>query len=81
LFFFGIHLILLGKILGRPRLIGILLALAGTMYMVDTGAHFVLPNYEDHASIFLALVAIPSIAGEMSLAVWLLIRGGKPGKN
>jgi len=81
LFFFGIHLILLGKILVRPRLIGILLALAGIMYMVDTGAHFVLPNYEDHASIFLALVAIPSIAGEMSLAIWLLIRGGKPGKD
>jgi hypothetical protein len=81
LFFFGIHLILLGKILGRPRLIGILLALAGTMYMVDTGAHFLLPNYEDHASIFLALVAIPSIAGEMSLAIWLLIRGGKPVKG
>ena len=44
LFFFGIHLILLGKIIGRPRLIGIFLTLAGIMYMVDTGAHFLLPG-------------------------------------
>lgn len=81
LFFFGIHLILLGTIIGRPRLIGIFLALAGTMYMIDTGAHFLLPDYDSHASVFLALVAIPSIVGEMSFSVWLLIRGGKDENN
>ncbi len=81
LFFFGIHLILLGTIIGRPRLIGIFLALAGTMYMIDTGAHFLLPDYDSHASVFLALVAIPSIVGEMSFSVWLLIRGGKDEKK
>jgi glucan phosphoethanolaminetransferase (alkaline phosphatase superfamily) len=77
LFFFGIHLILLGNILRRPRLISLFLAIAGVMYMVDTGAHFLLPNYDQYASIFLALVAIPSIGGEMALSVWLLLRGGK----
>ena len=77
LFFFGIHLILLAGILGRPRLISIFLILAGIMYMVDTGAHFVLPDYDRYASIFLALVAIPSIGGEMALSIWLLIKGGK----
>lgn len=81
LFFFGLHLILLGKIIGRPRLIGVFLALAGTMYMVDTGAHFLLPAYERYASVFLAMVAIPSIAGEMSFSIWLLIKGGKAGKK
>jgi hypothetical protein len=45
--------------------------------MIDTAAHFVLPNYETYESIFLALVAIPSILGEMSFAIWLLIKGGK----
>jgi len=80
LFFFGIHLILLGKILGRPRFIGIFLALAGIMYMVDTGAHFLLPDYDRHASVFLAMVAIPSIVGEMSFSIWLLIKGGKDKK-
>ncbi len=77
LFFFGIHLILLGKIAGKPRIIAVFLIIAGCMYMIDTGAHFMLPNYEAHASIFLALVAIPSIFGEMSFAIWLLIKGGK----
>ena len=77
LFFFGIHLILLGKILGKPRAIAFFLAIAGIMYMVDTSAHFVFPNYESYGSIFLALVAIPSIIGEMSFTVWLLAKGGK----
>ncbi len=77
LFFFGVHLILLGRIIGRPKIIGIFLVFAGAMYMVDTAAHFVLPNYEDYAAIFLALVAIPSIVGEMAFSIWLLVKGGK----
>jgi hypothetical protein len=77
LFFFGIHLILLGRIIGRPKIIALFLGIAGIMYMVDTGAHFLLPNYDDYSSIFLALVAIPSIVGEMSFSIWLLVKGGK----
>jgi hypothetical protein len=77
LFFFGIHLILLGRIIGKPKVIAFFLVIAGIMYMIDTGAHFMLPNYEAYGSIFLALVAIPSIVGEMSFAIWLLIKGGK----
>ena len=77
LFFFGIHLILLGRIIGKPKIIAVFLVIAGIMYMVDTSAHFLLQNYEEYSSIFLALVAIPSIVGEMSLALWLLIKGGK----
>ncbi|MFG6687352.1 DUF4386 domain-containing protein [Mariniflexile sp. HNIBRBA6329] len=77
LFFFGIHLILLGKIIGKPKIIAFFLLIAGTMYMIDTGAHFMLPDYEAYGSIFLALVAIPSIIGEMSFAIWLLIKSGK----
>ena len=77
LFFFGIHLILLAKIIGKPMPIAILLFIAGVMYMVDTAAHFMLENYEAYGSIFLALVAIPSILGEMSFAIWLLLKGGK----
>lgn len=77
LFFFGVHLILLGIIIGKPKIIALFLVIAGIMYMTDTAAHFMLPNYEDYASVFLALVAIPSILGEMSFSVWLLIKGGK----
>ena len=81
LFFFGIHLIMLGKIIGNPKIIALLLAIAGAMYMVDTVAHFMLPNYDAYGSIFLMLVAVPSIIGEMSFAIWLLIKGGKEEYN
>ena len=77
LFFFGVHIILLGKIIAKPRIIAVFLVVAGIMYMIDTGAHFLLPNYQTYASIFLALVAIPSVLGEMSFTIWLLIKGGK----
>jgi hypothetical protein len=77
LFFFGIHLILLARILGKPRFIAIFLFIAGIMYMVDTTAHFLLPNYYDYKDIFLALVAVPSIFGEMAFSIWLLAKGGK----
>ena len=77
LFFFGIHLMFLARIIRNPKLIALFLILAGIMYMVDTCAHFLLPNYSDYASIFLAMVAIPSILGEMSFAIWLLARGAK----
>ena len=77
LFFFGIHLILLGRIIRKPKLIAVFLIIAGIMYMVDTAAHFIFPHYEAHASLFLALVAIPSIIGEMSFAVWLLVKSNR----
>ena len=77
LFFFGIHLILLSRILEIPSIIAVFLTIAGIMYMVDTTAHFMMANYEAYSSIFLGLVAAPSIIGEMSLAIWLLIKGGK----
>ncbi len=77
LFFFGIHLVLLGNIIGKPKVIAWFLILAGLMYVVDTAAHFMLPNYESYSAVFLALVAIPSVVGEMSFAVWLLVKGGQ----
>lgn len=77
LFFFGIHLIFLGQIIGQSRIIAFFLVIAGIMYMIDTGAHFLMADYQDYTSIFLALVAIPSIVGEMSFSIWLLVRGGK----
>ena len=77
LFFFGIHLFLLGRIIEKPKVISFFLMLAGTVYMIDTAAHFLFVNYSDYASIFLAMVASPSIIGEMSFAIWLLVKGGK----
>lgn len=73
---FGAHLVVLGVLLLKargPRWIAWLLLAAGAAYVVDTVAHLVLADYEASADLLLALVAVPSIVGEMSLAVWLLL--------
>lgn len=56
-----------------PRWIAWFLLAAGAAYVVDTVAHLVLANYEASADLLLAVVAVPSIVGEMSFAVWLLL--------
>lgn len=79
LFFFGVHLMMLSKILKGSAPIWITLALfvAGAMYMLDTFAQFVFTSYDLYADIFLTLVIIPSILGEMSLSIWLLLKSRK----
>jgi hypothetical protein len=78
---FGLHLILLGALVFRmeaaPKVIGALLVLAGSAYVFDTLANALLPSYEDHEDLFLAIVAVPSLIGEFAFAIWLLLRGGK----
>jgi hypothetical protein len=73
---FGAHLVVLGVLLLKangPHWIAWLLLAAGAAYVVDTVAHLVLADYEASADLFLAIVAVPSIVGEMSFAVWLLL--------
>ena len=73
---FGAHLVVLGVLLLKargPRWIAWVLLAAGVAYVVDTGAHLVLADYEASADLFLAIVAVPSILGELSFAVWLLL--------
>ena len=77
LFLFGFHLILLGKIIHSPKILRILITIAGSMYIIDSIAYFLLSNYQQYASIFLILVAVTSIVGEMTLTIWLLSKGGK----
>jgi hypothetical protein len=78
---FGVHLILLGALMFRmeiaPKIVGVLLMLAGAAYVFDTLANALLPSYEDNEDMFLAIVAVPSVIGEFVFAMWLLLRGGK----
>lgn len=79
--FFGIHLLLLGYLAVKsgfmPKIIGVLLLIAGTAYFGSNLAKLVMPNYDAYEAVFTAVVAIPSIIGELSLAIWLLVKGGK----
>lgn len=78
---FGIHLLLMGYLAVRsgfvPKALGYILMVAGAAYVVDTVANITLANYSDHASLFLAVVAIPSIISEGWFGLWLLLRGGR----
>lgn len=78
---FGIHLILMGYLVVRSgyvtRVLGYVLMVAGVAYVADTLANALLSNYSDVEGLFLAIVAVPSVIGELWLTIWLLARGGK----
>lgn len=81
LVFFGFHLLVLGYLAIKsgsvPKIISILLLLAGFGYILDSFAHLLLSNYADYAAFFLIIVAVPGTVGELGLCLWLLFRGGK----
>jgi hypothetical protein len=78
---FGIHLMFLGSLVIRsgdaPKALGYVLLAAGTGYVIDTTANALLGNYNDYESLFLVIVAVPSIVGEGWLGLWLLLKAGK----
>lgn len=78
---FGVHLMLVGYLVLKsrlaPKMLGYVLLVAGIAYVVDTLAVSLIANYEDYADAFLAMVALPSIVGEMWLGLWLLLRAGR----
>lgn len=73
---FGVHVILLGRLLlltaAGPRVLAWVLVAAGTAYVVDTVAHLALADYEAWSTPFLVLVGLPSVVGELWLTIWLL---------
>ncbi|WP_062378536.1 DUF4386 domain-containing protein [Demequina pelophila] len=75
---FGLHLLVLGRILVAsrigPRVLGYGLGVAGVAYIADTFAHLLLANYADFGGAFLAIVATASIVTEVWFTVWLLMR-------
>lgn len=75
LVFFGVHCLLLGWLFWRsglvPRLIGGLLVAGGVGYLVDCFTSFLAPQW--HPNVVPVLVA--PVLGEVSICLWLLIRG------
>lgn len=75
---FGVHLMFLGFMVTRsataPRLLGYFMMAAGAAYVIDTTAYTLLSNYQDHANLFLIMVAVPSVVAEGWLGLWLLLR-------
>jgi hypothetical protein len=79
LLFTGCFLLVAGYLIRRsgylPRLIGVLYQIAGVAYIANTLALIVAPAWSGR--IMIAAVA-PVIVGEVSLAIWLLVKGVDP---
>jgi hypothetical protein len=74
--FFGIQCISIGYLVARstflPRILGILLGLGGTSYVIASFANFLIPSFGPHLVPFVFPVAL---IGEGSLTLWLLVKG------
>ncbi len=81
LVFFGIHLLIMGYLMIRsahfPSWIGGLIQAAGLVYVVDSVASFSMPDYNQYTAFFEMMVVIPSVLGELSFCLFLLIKGIK----
>lgn len=81
---FGFHLIVIGFMMRKsaiaPRGLAWVLTIAGAAYIIDTTAYATLSNYADFADVLLAMVALPSVVGELWFAFWLLSKGRKTAK-
>jgi hypothetical protein len=74
LIFFGIHLSILGYLVFKsgyiPKILGVLLIIAGLGYLIDNFVIFLLPNYG-------ATIAMVTFIGELLFMLWLLFKRGK----
>jgi hypothetical protein len=74
--FFGLWLLPLGYLVYRsgfvPRAIGVLLAVGCFGYLADTFVQFLAPGIAESVEPF---VLAPAAVGELSLVVFLLVRG------
>jgi hypothetical protein len=81
LVFFGLHLFFLGYLILKssylPSVIGVLLMVASVGYLTDSFANFLMPGYTAYKTIFMTIVIVPGVIGELSLAMWLLIKGAR----
>jgi len=76
--FFGVHCLVLGYLLFQsdlfPGILGVLLVFAAFGYLIESFGNFLLPGYE---ALFAWIVAFPAAIGELSLCVWLMVKGIK----
>jgi hypothetical protein len=81
LVFFGLSLSVLGYLVFKsgyfPRILGVLLIFAALGYLIDSFASFLLPNYEIYEATFALVVFAPALIAELSMCLWLLLKGVK----
>jgi hypothetical protein len=74
--FFAVSLFLLGYLVYKselfPSVLGIMMAIAGAGYLLDSFGIFLLPQ---QATLFANIMIAPAIIAELSFTLWLLIKG------
>lgn len=79
LILFGLSLLVLGYLIFKsgylPQILGGLLIFAALAYLVDSFAGLLWPNYATYETMFALVVFLPAFIGELSMAVWLLLKG------
>jgi len=74
--FFGIQCMSIGYLVARstflPRILGVLLAIGGTCYVLASFAYFLTPLF---GRLFLPFIVPVAFIGEGALGLWLLVKG------
>jgi hypothetical protein len=78
LVFFGVYCLIIGYLIATshlvPKILGALYAIAGACYLVNSFTMFLSKDFDNPLFVYLA---IPIFIGELSLCLWLLIKGVK----
>ncbi len=76
LVFFGFYCIIVGYVIYKstflPKILGILYAISGLCYLVNSFTMFLSKGFENSLFIYLA---IPIFIGELSFCLWMLVKG------
>jgi len=76
LIFFGCVCLVLGYLIFRsgylPKLVGVLMQIAGLSYLTDSFALILAPGF---ASRIFPAILVPAFVGEASFCLWLLVKG------
>jgi len=76
LVFFGFYCLIIGYIIVQsqmlPKFLGVLYGISGLCYLINSFTMFLSKGFENSLFVYLA---IPIFIGELSLCLWLLIKG------
>jgi hypothetical protein len=76
LVFFGCFCLVIGYLIFKsgylPKPIGVLMQITGLCYLTNSFALILAPSFADQVFF---IIALPALVGELSLSLWLLIKG------
>ena len=79
LIFFGIHLLIIGRLMKLHQLIPLILwcltFFAGFSYIVVYSIKIIFPELNELTETLNVILAVPMALGELGLAVWLIVKG------